>query len=99
MKERILLFNNEIERFKTLGWPYEVFYQDKKEGIYLVEADIPDEIMKKYAEHKDPIPQSEICPHCSDGLYSDFDEDGCLYTIECSECKGKDKLQGKRTKG
>jgi hypothetical protein len=47
MKEDLLLFDNEMQELKDTGWDYEILFEDKKQGIYSVRADIPESILQE----------------------------------------------------
>lgn len=50
MKERLLLFDDEINKLKEAGWNYEIIYKDKAKKVFIVKVDVPDDIMKKANE-------------------------------------------------
>ena len=45
MKEKVLLFDKEIIKLNETGWPYETIYANSEKGIYLVDINIPTEIV------------------------------------------------------
>ncbi len=47
MNEKLLLFDDELDKLKQTGWKYRVLWQDEKKMIFAVEAKIPEEIHKK----------------------------------------------------
>ena len=46
MYEKLLLFDDELDKLKKTGWDYKILYSDDKNRIYIVRVDVPREILK-----------------------------------------------------
>ena len=47
MLEKLLLFDDELEKLKQTGWDYQILYKVDEKRIYVVKTNIPDKIFNK----------------------------------------------------